>query len=260
METLNDILARVRKSAERGRVIEMPQLRPTCPLGLCDGSGVILHEDAEGRVVAELCEHTVAERKRQEVERLFEAARIPSRFRGATFEAFDRSRQPAAYEAARRYADEWPAVQSEGRWLFLGGDVGTGKSHLAYAVLHALLRRGVAGLAATVPDLLDELRPGREDEADRLRVLKTVPLLVLDDLGAERQTEWVTERLFIVVNARYADKLPTVITSNLQLQELERIPGWQRITDRILECAKVVHLRGESFRLNAARGRAVGRG
>lgn len=258
MESLADILARIQQRMQERKIIPLPQRRPACPVGKCDGSGVILHEDEHGRLAVEECAHVIAERQRRQAERLFEAGRIPARFRHATFESFDRSRQPAAYDAARRYVDEWEAVRREGRWLFLGGDVGTGKSHLAYAILQALLRRGVAGMAATVPDLLDELRPGRDDEADRLRVLKTVPLLVLDDLGAERHTEWVTERLFVILNARYADRLPTVITSNLRLQELEGITGWQRITDRILECAEIVHVKGESYRLETARERRNG--
>lgn len=258
MDRLGDVLERIRRrlEAERPAVVVTS---PTCPLGMCDGSGWIL-ERVDGHEVARECEHVVVERRRAQVRRLFAAARIPARFREATLATFDRTRQPRAWAVARAYVDRWEEVRRDGRWLYLWGGVGTGKSHLAYGILHELLERGVAGMAVTVPDLMDELRPGRGDEAERLRVLRDVDLLVLDDLGAERDTAWVTERLYMLLHGRWADSRPTVITSNLGLEELERVPGWDRIVDRIVDAARIVRMEGESYRLERARARRVAGG
>src|SRR5690606_41371209 len=101
-------------------------------------------------------------------------------------------------------------------------------------------------------------RPGRDDHAsDRLELCKRVDLLVLDAIGAQRTTEWVTERLFVILDARYRDQRPTIITSNEHVESLERLPGWRRITDRIVEAAQLVRMDGESYRVEAARSRRV---
>ena len=82
-----------------------------------------------------------------------------------------------------------------------------------------------------------------------MELLKTVPLLVLDDLGAQKTTEWVTERLFVIINARYDDLLPTIITSNIYLEELRQLPGWDRLVDRIVEMARAVRMAGRNYRI-----------
>src|SRR5690606_16756155 len=189
---------------------------------------------------------------------LFGSARIPRRYLGRLLRDLDPDRHPRAMQAARAFVRDWERVQAEGRWLFLSGPVGTGKTALAYAILQELLAQGVVGLAETVPELMDHLRPGRDDQAaDRLEMCKTVDLLVLDDIGAQRTTEWVTERLFVILDARYRDQRPTILTSNEHVESLERLPGWRRITDRIVEAAQLVRMDGTSYRVEVARSRAA---
>jgi len=122
-------------------------------------------------------------------------------------------------------------------WLVLQGGVGTGKTHLAYAIAGAVLGRGVSVYAHTTPDLLDQLRAGYKDDTyDQLMSdLKDVPLLVLDDLGAERNTEWAAQALFQVINHRYSKRLPLVVTTNLNLAEARQMDA--RMVSRLLEGA-----------------------
>jgi len=221
----------------------------------CADTHWIEFDDAEGVTRAARCSCHEAAMHRLKVEKLFASAAIPKRFQGKSFANFDVSWQPKAYEISKSYMETW-SEHVNGEGLFLVGPVGTGKSHLAFAVLNGLVKRGVPGMAATVPDLMDELRPNEaQNHNKKVEVLKTIDLLVLDDLGAQKSTEWVTERLFIILNARYAAMLPTVITSNNYLEELEKVPGWTRIIDRIVETSRIIRLEGDSYRRESRRKR-----
>ena len=196
------------------------------------------------------CECRVQARERARLEKLFASAKIPARYRGKTLENFEARYQTNAHKIAVDYTQTWP--KKNGESLFFVGPVGTGKSHLARAILVEMIQRHkIFGLAVTVPNLMDDLRPGADEDKreEKLHTLKTIPLLVLDDLGAQKNTEWVTERIFVIINARYDELLPTIITSNIYLEDLRRVPGWDRIVDRIAEMARPVKMAGENYRL-----------
>lgn len=204
----------------------------------------------------EICDCVKRQREQKKLLELFSSARIPKRYIGKSLGNFDRSWQPKAFGLAEGYLRDWRDMAYAGKGLIFVGGVGTGKTHLAFAILLDLLACGVKGMAATVPDLMDDLRPKHGETSDRqmkqIETLKTIDLLLLDDLGAQRNTEWVTERLFIILNARYNNMLPTVITSNEKLEDLEATPGWRRIIDRIVEMCGVIVVEGESYRLHKA--------
>lgn len=202
-----------------------------------------------------------AELRRQKalVERLFRQARIPKRFAGKRFDNFEVKRQERAWQVAKRYAEQYKTLKGKPQnGLCFVGPPGTGKSHLAYAILNELLPQQVVAVSGTVPDLLDSLRPkgggGNAEAEERLELLKTAELVVLDDLGAERDSPWATERIYLIINARYAEQLPTIITSNLLLEELETGAdgevklAWERIVSRIWEMCYVVIMDGDDYR------------
>jgi len=125
-----------------------------------------------------------------------------------------------AWERARAFAEH-----PEG-WLVLRGGTGCGKTHLAAAIAHRLLERGVPALFIHVPDLLDELRATFHPESEssyekRFWELREAPVLILDDLGAQQSTPWAQEKLFQLLDWRYNARLPTVITTNLSMEDLE---------------------------------------
>ncbi|MBC8077889.1 MAG: ATP-binding protein, partial [Chloroflexales bacterium] len=123
-------------------------------------------------------------------------------------------------------------------WLVLWGAYGCGKTHLAAAVANAALARGRGTIFAAVPDLLDHLKatfaPSSSETYDeRFELLRTVDLLVLDDLGTESATAWAREKLYQLINHRYVQRLPLVVTSNVSLDLLDgRIRS--RLQDRAL--------------------------
>ena len=132
----------------------------------------------------------------------------------------DRSLLSRAFDIARRFAN-----LPEG-WLLLTGPYGSGKTHLAAAIAHEVVGRGDSAIFLVVPDLLDHLRsafsPNAESDFDeRFETVRAIPLLVLDDLGAQSATPWAKEKLFQLLNHRYVTKLPTVITTNLRLADFE---------------------------------------
>lgn len=139
--------------------------------------------------------------------------------------------------------------EAHGLGLLFTGKVGTGKTFLAAAVANALMEKELQVLFLVVPDLLDELRATYDKKAettelDLLDTARGIPILILDDLGAHNYTEWTRNRLYSIVNYRLNQQLPTVITSNLNLQEMEEYLG-ERTTSRLLQMTRVFRLSSE---------------
>ncbi len=133
------------------------------------------------------------------------------------------------------------AAQPEG-WLLLSGSYGCGKTHLAAAIANRRVALGAPALFMIVPDLLDHLRstfgPQSELPYDELfEQLRSAPLLILDDLGAHASTPWAQEKLFQLLNHRYNAQLPTVITTNQRLEELD-----PRLRSRLQDVGLVNHV------------------
>jgi DNA replication protein DnaC len=139
-----------------------------------------------------------------------------------------------AYNQANHYA------RNLNGWLLLQGPYGCGKTHLAAAIANFAVDMGVPTLFLTVPDLLDMLRFSY-DSADttfesRFNEIRNASLLVLDDFGTQNATGWAQEKLFQVVNYRYINKLPLVITTNLSIDDIEarfrsRLSDRELVTD-----------------------------
>lgn len=153
-----------------------------------------------------------------------------------------------AFEVAKAMA----LKQGPIKWLTLQGDVGRGKTHLAIAICREWLKRGWPAKYAYVPLLLSDLRQGVEEDAykARLHTYLHVPLLVLDDLGTEKPTDWVTEQLTTIIDQRMMSGLYMVVTTNKLLSEL---PGDKehRIMSRLRRYpwCKVVVLDGPEYKL-----------
>lgn len=127
-------------------------------------------------------------------------------------------------------------------WLLLEGGYGCGKTHLAAAIANFAVNNGIPTLFITVPDLLDSLRFAYDDPETtferRFEEIRNAGLLILDDFGTQNATPWAQEKLFQIVNYRYINKLPTVITTNLMLDEIEG-----RIRSRLQDEQFVRHLK-----------------
>lgn len=230
---------------------------PLCPI--CQGMGFITldvpvdHPDF-GRAVP--CQCTRAQHEARRVASLADASNLQQlghmtfatfRTEGQALPEAKRRNLSQAYDLAREFA------RDPHGWLVFFGGYGCGKTHLGAAIAHERISQGEPALFVVVPDLLDYLRsafapdsPATFDE--RFTALRDAPLLILDDLGAQSSTPWAEEKLYQLLNHRYNAQLPTVITSNCQLEDIE-----QRLRSRLADPALVTmwSILAPDFRLGA---------
>lgn len=228
-----------------------------CPLGVCDGSGWILGPED----VARPCECR-AERLRKGRSRGVASA-IPARYRGVSFErppVSDMARDlqtKAAVADVRAFVDELNQRLAEGRGLWLFGDTGTGKTTLAMLISSAALQAGRTVAIYSLPKLLARIRrtydaePGGESYLSFFERLTSVDLLHIDDLGAEKRSDWVLEQLYALINERYETQRSILITTNLPHEELEEQIG-PRTVSRLTQICDEVPVFGSDRRYGRA--------
>lgn len=165
---------------------------------------------------------------------------------------------------AHAYADNWKQAYQDNTGLLLFGDVGTGKSFFAGCIANALLDRDIPVLMTNFPSILNRLTGMfSEDRADFIASLGMYDLLIIDDLGVERNTEYAMEQMFHVIDCRYRSRKPMIITTNLKLEEIKNPPdlAHARIYDRILERCAPILFDGKNFREeNAETTKAAAKG
>ena len=219
-----------------------------CPLGVCDGSGFVVDEDARVAVPCSCRPQQVERRRARSL-----SAVIPRKYRGVSFDRPPVTQiSPPIVAAVRRYVDQINERLEVGDGLWLQGDVGTGKTTLAMLASRSALDAGRSVAIYSLPRLLSEIRATYDADSegsyvDFLDRLARVDLLHLDDLGAERSSPWVLEQLYAIINARYEDERAVLITTNLSLEHLtEQITD--RTVSRLKEMCEVLPLHGSDVR------------
>jgi DNA replication protein DnaC len=203
---------------------------PNCPY--CHGLGYLRRDLPVGHPdfgKLQICTCRQGQVAQQIHQRLFSISNLDN-LQHLTFENFQpRGRvglgpwQADSLERAFNQAQQF-AQKADG-WLLLQGGFGCGKTHLAAAVANFTVGLGFPTLFITVPDLLDALRFAYDDPEstfeERFEEIRTAPLLIMDDFGTHNATSWAQEKLFQIINYRYINRLPLVVTTNLLLEQIE---------------------------------------
>lgn len=161
----------------------------------------------------------------------------------------DDGNNPKISNAMRRYVECFDEFKKDGRGLLLYGTVGTGKTYYAASVANALIDKGYSVLMTNFARLSNQLQ-GTWDKNDVIDDLNRYSLIILDDLGAERKSEYMQEIVFNIIDSRYRTGLPFFITTNLSIEEIKKPNDitCSRIYDRVLERCFPIEISGESRR------------
>ena len=248
----------------------------------CDGQGMRIVEDAAGRRSAVPC----VCRGRRRAQRVLNHARIPRRYEHCTLDSFEPSYAGGgnrslskALLAARKFVSDYP-LDTDGTGLLLTGSIGVGKTHLAVGMLQALVaERGASGLFYDYRELLKQVQNSYNPRvaSTELEILAPVfdaEILVLDEIGASKPTDWVWDTVAHILNTRYNDKRTTIITTNyanlpplgagtaegaasharaaMREETLGDRIG-ERMRSRLQEMCVVVEMQGEDFRQKVKR-------
>ena len=236
--------------------------RPTaCPD--CGGTGYSIHASEDGVERAKRCSCGLVDR----VGTLMKDARIPKRYRSCSFDSYDTLNASLARARIQiqKFVEEYP-LHDFG--LLLLGPCGVGKTHLAAAALSFLIReKGVSGIFYDFRDLLKEIQASYNPvsgttEMGILTPIFSAEVLVLDDLGATKMTDWVRDTLSHIINNRYNERRVTIVTTNLEDEVTTASRGDERVRERPLlrdqigdalrsrlyEMCEVIDLAGDDYR------------
>lgn len=191
--------------------------------------------------------------KMEKIEKMLKKSGVAERFR--TKRLSDLTDSPALLKLCNSFVDNWEKAKKEGWGLYLWGNVGTGKTHTATAIANELIERhfvtvmfvSIADVAARVRKTFDS---NQKDQDETLwEDMKKAELLVLDDFGMEKPTDWLKEQLFLVVNERYERQMPIIATSNQSLEDIAKA-HFPQVASRLVEMCKAVRFAGEDRRKN----------
>lgn len=171
----------------------------------------------------------------------------------------DDGQRPDVTAACQRYVDHWDEMLAENIGILFYGSVGTGKTFYASCIANALLERRVTATATSFPRLMNLLQRAQEKQR-LLDSLTRYKLLILDDLGVERDSTFGLEQIFNIIDARAHVHLPIVVTTNMTMKELRNPSSmpYARIYDRVLEmCPVALKLAGDSRRRQNAESRKL---
>lgn len=191
----------------------------------------------------------------EKVMRLRKASLMDAKFKGATFDNFSATKSNERnLKLCKRYATAFDAMLEKNQGLILWGNVGTGKSFAAACIANYLLDRGVPVIMTSLVKLLELIQGGEEKETDILARLNSAKLVIFDDLGAERNTDYALEKIYNIVDSRYRRQKPMILTTNLTVAEMQEETDirYSRIYDRVFEVCYPMQFIGQSWRMKTA--------
>jgi len=202
-------------------------------------------------------------REMQAIAALRSASLMDDRLAEATFDKFTHTgKNEDVYRVCKRYADQFELMVSKNQGLLLCGGVGTGKTFAAACIANQLLDKGIPVVMTSFVRLIQLIQNGDMKDTEIIEKMKRAKLVIFDDLGAERSTDYALEKVYSIVDARYGQKLPCIFTSNIPLKEMQEDDDvrFSRIYDRIFSNCYPLQLTGASWRKREAGRRFVDMG
>lgn len=182
---------------------------------------------------------------------------MDERLRDVSFDSFRKTNDNAYnLKLCLRYANHFDEMLAKNQGLLFYGGVGTGKTFAAACIANHLLNRRIPVIMTSFVKLLESMQGFSEDDSALIARLNRAKLLIIDDLGAERSTDYSLEKVYDIVDSRYRTKLPIILTTNLSMTELKESTDirYTRIYDRIFEMCYPMQFKGQSWRkVEAAR-------
>lgn len=198
------------------------------------------------------------EEEMRRIERLKVASLMDAKLKSATLKTFTQKEDnQKLYTIVKNYVDNFETFYKSNRGLLFWGTVGTGKSYAAACIANELLNRKTPVVMTSFVKVLQVIQDNTENETEFVNRLCAARLLIIDDLGTERNTDYALEKVYNVIDSRYRTGKPLILTTNLNLQDMQMTQDirYQRIYDRIFEMCHPVMVNGTSWRINQAKER-----
>lgn len=201
------------------------------------------------------------EERKEEMERIAKlrnSSLIDDRLRMAKLAMFKQTKDnQKVFRAASRYVDQFEKMYEDQQGLIFWGEVGTGKSYTAACIANELLERKIPVVMTSFVKILQNIQGNQEEEKVIMARLNDARLLIIDDLGTERNTDYALEKVYNIIESRYRVGKPLILTTNMTIREMQENTDirYKRIYDRIFEMCYPVRVPGRSWREQAAERR-----
>jgi len=265
MNSMSEIVADIAQKAQESHRAEMGDYYDDEGFLVCGKCGdrresiVQFSDDEAPKKVPSLCkcrmEALEKEHKRKELEKTIKLVRefslMDDRLKAATFDNFIiKDKNAKCHKLLKSYADRFDEMYEKRQGLILYGSVGTGKTFGAACIANQLLSQGISVVMTSFVRLIDEMRRFDEDVYRKIQRIMRAKLLIIDDLGAERDTSFALEKVYDIIDARYLSKKPLILTTNLNIVDMlnEEDARYSRIYDRIFEMCVPIPFEGISWR------------
>lgn len=199
--------------------------------------------------------HRKEEEERKEamerIERLKSASLIDDKLRNARLSTFQKdANNQKVYALVERYVEKFDEMYRERQGLLFWGTVGTGKSYTAACIANELLERNIPVVMTSFVKILQNIQGNPEEEKVFINRLNDARLLIIDDLGTERNTDYALEKVYNIIDSRYRAGKPLILTTNMTVKEMQDTTDirYKRIYDRIFEMCFPVRVPGRSWR------------
>lgn len=192
------------------------------------------------------------------LKQLFTNSLMDERFKKETFENWDFNKgNKGLYKIGTKYCENFKKAKEEGLGLLLYGNPGNGKTYLSNSIANNLLLRYVTVISVSINALLQRIQKtynsyGKEGEDQIIMSLSNADLLIIDDLGTEQNTEWSKTKIYNIIDSRYRNGLPVIVSTNKSIDDLKEIYE-ERTVDRLFEMCTPYLVSGESIRKVKAR-------